>query len=365
MSHVKLFSTITDSSMWDQPDRVCKIWITMLAMADWHGCVYASLPGLANRARKSIQEVEEALAIFRAPDPYSRSKEQDGRRIVDIDGGWMLLTYRKHREARNAEALRESKREWAARNRASKEVEESRTTTNDVDAPVTKSNERRINHSVSVVSDLDLRSDPDPEGVQGEAELDAAAAEYVEDMATAEVFDKAVVWDGGPVPADEAQPFPDSQFDAVDVPSHRPVFKDLGDWKPDESLIAGAVMAGLPREYFLERIEDLRLGPIGGKRGTFDRTDFVRKLIPKWRKWYENERGNAPTTATAVQVVGYPPWVRTKHQEFAKKHDLNLKSEAKRFIKASYHHPRNLQPGDAASAFTKHLEKVVACNRET
>jgi hypothetical protein len=330
MSHVKLFSTITDSSMWDQPDRVCKIWITMLAMADWHGCVYASIPGVANRSRKSIQEVEEALEIFRSPDPYSRSKEHDGRRIIDIDGGWMLLNYRKHREAKNAEALRESKREWAARNRAAKsipnlEVEESRTA----------STTSRKNDSVSVVSDLDL-DPPDPEGVQGEAPGVEAVLEDA--LAT----------------ADEAQRFPDSAFDAVDVPPSRPVFKDLGDWRANEELITEAVLAGVPRAYFLERIEDLRLGPIAGTRGTFDRTDFVRKLIPKWRKWYETERANAPATLTSVS--GFPKWVRSQHKEIATRKKLDLKLEVRRFAKSHHISPSNLQPNDAAAAFTKHLE---------
>lgn len=347
MSHVKLFSTITDSSMWDQPDRVCKIWITMLAMADWHGCVYASIPGLANRARKSIEEIEEALAIFRAPDKYSRSAEYEGRRIVDIDGGWMLLTYKKHREARNAEALRESKREWAARNRATKDVEGSRTT----------SKTSRINDSV--VSVLDLQGS-DPEGVQGEAtefpegatynpELDAAAAEYVEDMATAEPRRDQ------PPPEDEPQAFPDSQFDAVDVPTERPVHKNLDGWEPSASLIDEAVMGGLTREYFAERVDDLRLGPIAGKRGTFDRDAFVRKLIPKWRGWFEAARGAAPSPR-ATHLAGFPRWVRDKHLALAKARGLDLKAEAKRYIKEAYHKPHNLQPNDAATAFTKHLE---------
>lgn len=316
MSHVKLFSTITDSSIWDQPDSVCKIWITMLSMADWHGCVYASLPGLANRARKTIREVEEALEVFRAPDPYSRSKEHDGRRIIDIDGGWMLLNYRKHREARNAEALRESKRDWAARRRsASKSVEESRT----------ESNDRRKNDSVSVVSDLDpdqSLAGPDPEGVQGE--VDAVLDE----------FDAADVWDGGPVqrPEDEPQEAPSSDWDAVDVPVRAAVLHELPeDWIPSEALFAQAQLAGLSREQVMERVADLRLGTIGGRRGVLAHKldDYIRKLLPKWRQWYETEAAQAAAKAARVNGGRPPPppeviRPRRKERDHAERYEYDI-----------------------------------------
>jgi hypothetical protein len=47
VTFTKLFSSITESTVWDEPDRVRLVWITMLAMADKHGRVWASVPGLA------------------------------------------------------------------------------------------------------------------------------------------------------------------------------------------------------------------------------------------------------------------------------------------------------------------------------
>jgi hypothetical protein len=319
MSHVKLFSTITDSSIWDQPDHVCKIWITMLAMADWHGCVYASLPGLANRSRKSIREVEEALAVFRAPDPYSRTQDHDGRRIVDIDGGWMLLNYEKHRNARNAEALKESKREWAARQRASKKVEERRRES-------TTSNNGRRNDSVSVVSDLDLRSDP--EGVQGEEELDLAAAEFVEDMALA---DPPRTESRAFAPEDEPQVFPDSAYDAVDVPARQAVLYELpDDWVPTERIVVAAQLAGLTRPQLDERIADLRLGTIGGKRGVLASKleAYMLKLVPKWRQWYETEAAEAAAKSSRSRGREPPPpepiRPRRKERDHCERHGYDI-----------------------------------------
>lgn len=67
-------------------------------MADASGYIDASIPGLAHAARVPIPSCEEAITCFLAPDPYSRTKDNDGRRIEAVDGGWRILTYQSHRE---------------------------------------------------------------------------------------------------------------------------------------------------------------------------------------------------------------------------------------------------------------------------
>ena len=70
----------------------------MLATADAFGKVNASVPGLADAARVSVQQCRKALAKLSAPDPDSRSKEYEGRRIEEVDGGFQILNYIKYRE---------------------------------------------------------------------------------------------------------------------------------------------------------------------------------------------------------------------------------------------------------------------------
>lgn len=123
VTFTKLFSSITESTVWCEPDSTRIVWITMLAMADSKGRVWGSIPGLANRARVTIEQCENALITFRSPDKYSRTPDNEGRRIEDIDGGWLLLNYLKHRAVQDEVTIRESKRQWAERNRASKKVE--------------------------------------------------------------------------------------------------------------------------------------------------------------------------------------------------------------------------------------------------
>jgi hypothetical protein len=119
----KLFGSITDSTIWAEDHATRLVWITMLAMADRHGYVGASVPGLAHRARVTTEEADAALAKFLAPDPYSRSQEHEGRRIEVADRGWALLNYERFRDMRDEEARKEyerhRKREQRAATRAS------------------------------------------------------------------------------------------------------------------------------------------------------------------------------------------------------------------------------------------------------
>lgn len=137
MVFTKLFSSITESTIWVESANVRLVWITMLAMADSKGRVWASVPGLANRARVPVEDVEEALGKFLGPDKYSRTPDNEGRRIEKIDGGWRLLNHAKYREIRDTEAVKESKRNYINNRRAKERastVEQSRTQSNTVDS---------------------------------------------------------------------------------------------------------------------------------------------------------------------------------------------------------------------------------------
>lgn len=79
----------------------------MLAKAGRDGIVEASLPGLADASRVSIDECIAALECLSSPDKYSRTKEFEGRRIEAIDGGWRILNHAKYRSKMNADERRE------------------------------------------------------------------------------------------------------------------------------------------------------------------------------------------------------------------------------------------------------------------
>lgn len=109
-TYTKLFQSILDSTVWQESASTKLVWITLLAMTDREGCVWASVPGLARRAGVEIPECEAALTKFLSPDPYSRSVEHEGRRVEVIDGGWKLLNHAKYREMMSLEDRREYQR---------------------------------------------------------------------------------------------------------------------------------------------------------------------------------------------------------------------------------------------------------------
>lgn len=110
--YAKLFSSITESSLWSEPKEVRLLFVTMLAKADQVGFVEASVIGLARVANLSVEETQAALEVLRSPDPYSKNPANEGRRIIDVQGGFMLLNYEDYRERRNAEERREYMREY-------------------------------------------------------------------------------------------------------------------------------------------------------------------------------------------------------------------------------------------------------------
>ncbi len=108
----KLFSSIVTSTIWQEDSDTCKIWVTMLALADAQGFVDATIPGLANLAKVPIDKTRSAIQKFLSPDADSRSKEYEGRRIAEAGGGWVLLNYEHYREQRDPEERRQYMREY-------------------------------------------------------------------------------------------------------------------------------------------------------------------------------------------------------------------------------------------------------------
>lgn len=117
----KLFSSITASTIWSESAPTKVVWITMLAMSDSAGFVYASVPGLAKISGTTMDETVEALNILLSPDPWSRDKDNEGRRIEEIDGGWAILNHPKYRKRRDAEERRAYHREYMRKKRAGEE----------------------------------------------------------------------------------------------------------------------------------------------------------------------------------------------------------------------------------------------------
>jgi hypothetical protein len=108
--YTPLFSDIVSSSIWNEDSDICKVWITMMALADKDGNVYGSISGFAPLCRLSVEKCEKAINKLKSPDKYSRTADEEGRRIREIRGGWHLINHAYYRK--RAQSRAEYYREW-------------------------------------------------------------------------------------------------------------------------------------------------------------------------------------------------------------------------------------------------------------
>jgi len=109
--YTKIFRSMLTSSVWVGTSASFKVvWVTLLELADKDGIVTIGLPGLSKMAEVTLEECEQALVTLAAPDPYSASKELEGRRVVPVEGGWRIVNHGKYRHKLSAADRREYKR---------------------------------------------------------------------------------------------------------------------------------------------------------------------------------------------------------------------------------------------------------------
>lgn len=114
-----------DSTIWREDAETKVVWVTMLLMADRDGIVEASVPGLADRARVSVDKTRQALKRFQEPDADSRTPDHEGRRIEVIRGGWHILNYDHYRQKASKDEAADKHAARQARYRASKKASQS------------------------------------------------------------------------------------------------------------------------------------------------------------------------------------------------------------------------------------------------
>ncbi|KKK80728.1 hypothetical protein LCGC14_2820600, partial [marine sediment metagenome] len=72
----------------------------------WYGFVSAAGVGIIARAGVDQDVGLKALERLGAPEPDSRSPEHEGRRLIRVDGGFIILNYMKHRDRDHTTAVR-------------------------------------------------------------------------------------------------------------------------------------------------------------------------------------------------------------------------------------------------------------------
>ncbi len=122
MTFAKVFRQIFDSSIAEDP-YVRHMFMDLLILADPDGVVDMTAGAIASRTRLPKEDVVRWLEALEAPDPESRTPDEDGRRIVRLDPnrcwGWRIVNYRRYRENATREMIRqaEAQRKRAFRQR--------------------------------------------------------------------------------------------------------------------------------------------------------------------------------------------------------------------------------------------------------
>lgn len=101
----KVFESILVSSVWTEPDHVLRLWITLMVRCDSKGFVEGSIPGLTRVAnirdpqgQISVELGRDAFARLQAPDPDSKTKTDEGRRIREVERGWVVINHKFYRD---------------------------------------------------------------------------------------------------------------------------------------------------------------------------------------------------------------------------------------------------------------------------
>lgn len=101
MGYVPLFDHLTTGTLYGKwPD--IGLWPVLLSMADRHGKIDVTPQFIAGVTGLEVEEVVACISRFCAPDPFSRTRADEGRRLEPIDPdrswGWRVVNHAAYRE---------------------------------------------------------------------------------------------------------------------------------------------------------------------------------------------------------------------------------------------------------------------------
>lgn len=114
--------SLVTSTIWMEDDETRIVWVTLVALGNKNGEVLASIPGLANVARVPVESCRKAVEKLLSPNADAATKDDDGRHLEVIEGGWRLRDNTRLRFliARDATRASESARKREYRKRVAK-----------------------------------------------------------------------------------------------------------------------------------------------------------------------------------------------------------------------------------------------------
>ena len=157
----RYFAQIFDSSIVEKPE-VRFTFMDLLVLADPDGVVDMTHEAIARRTNRPLEIIRATIAELEAPDPQSRTPDEDGARLKRLDThrdwGWCIINFDRFHKLASEEARRAKTRERVTKYRD--KVRENPHS----NAPVTQGNApKRKKRHVDVDVDVDTDVDTDVE----------------------------------------------------------------------------------------------------------------------------------------------------------------------------------------------------------
>lgn len=132
----------------------------MIILSDADGVVDMTPHAISGRTGIPLVHIENGIKVLESPDPYSRSAEQEGRRICLLDEhrpwGWYLVNHGKYKHLQDSDTVRAQTRE-----RVRKHRERNKTVSN-----VTDGNGQK-RYTDTDIDNIYDHSDTDPDTASG------------------------------------------------------------------------------------------------------------------------------------------------------------------------------------------------------
>jgi len=117
----KIFESIYDGTL-AEDWRALITFQQMIVLCDPDGTLDMTPRALSQRTGIPIEHIEAGIKILENPDPYTRTENEEGRRILRIDShrpwGWVIVNHTKYKNLKTARDRRDYMRDYMRDKRA-------------------------------------------------------------------------------------------------------------------------------------------------------------------------------------------------------------------------------------------------------
>ena len=122
----KIFAKMYEGTLYGQWEALVTFQ-QMIVLCDADGNIDMTPHAIAARTSIPLEIIEKGIKILESPDEYSRTPDQEGRRIERLDAhrpwGWHLVNHAKYTSMQDADHVREQTRDRVRRHREKKAQE--------------------------------------------------------------------------------------------------------------------------------------------------------------------------------------------------------------------------------------------------